>query len=280
MENQSNPLKNYFRKPGIWIKLPSLGKFYKDKPLELNEMGEVPVYPMTAKDELLMKNADALLNGTAVTQLIRSCVPCIQDPESMPSIDLDALLLAIRRSTYGENMDVSTQHDCQANATTDSTLNLNAFISTIKTIDSFDPVELENKIKVFVKPVSVKQLLQLNWIQYEQIRNLQIAEQQNLDEKSKVNILQNSYILLTQTNLEIISQCIETVLLPDSITVTDPGSILEWVQDLDSPTFKLIENAVMSLGSKGVEKKFQVTCSKCNKNYETELNLNPTTFFG
>jgi hypothetical protein len=95
MENQNNPLKSFFRKPGIWIKLPSQGNYYTTKPADLNDMGEIPVYPMTAKDELMLKNADALLNGTAITGLIKSCAPSIVDPENMPAVDLDTLLVAI-----------------------------------------------------------------------------------------------------------------------------------------------------------------------------------------
>jgi hypothetical protein len=108
MENQTNPLKSYFRKPGIWAKLPSQGKFYSQAVTDLNEMGEIPVYPMTAKDELLLKNADALLNGTAIYSMLASCVPSIKNVEEIPSIDLDLLLLAIRRASNGESMEITT----------------------------------------------------------------------------------------------------------------------------------------------------------------------------
>jgi len=175
MENQTNPLKSYFRKPGIWIKLPSLGKFYKIPPKDLNDMGEIPVYPMTAKDELLLKNADALLNGTAVYKMIESCVPSITDLENIPNIDLDVILLAIRRASYGHTMDIVTSHDCKDSAETESSLNLDYFISEIKTLDHLDPVKMDNGIEVFVKPVTLKQLLNLNWVQYQQVRNIQLA---------------------------------------------------------------------------------------------------------
>ena len=221
MENQNNPLKSYFRKPGIWVKLPSQGQFYTVKPKDLNEQGEIPVFPMTAKDELLLKNADALLNGSAIVDLIRSCAPTINDPENMPSVDLDAILLAIRRCTYGETMDITTIHDCKEDAKNEVSLNLNAVISTIKVVDSIEPVIMSNDIKVYIKPVTVKQLLNLNWVQYEQIRNLQIAEQQEVDEKTRVDILQKSYHTLTSQNIKIVSECIETVLLPDGVTVNN-----------------------------------------------------------
>jgi hypothetical protein len=276
--SENNPLKSYFRKPGIWIKLPSQGQFYDTVPSDFNDMGEIAVYPMTAKDELLMKNADALLNGTAITQLLNSCVPSITSVDTMPAIDLDAVLLAIRRCTYGEDLDIETQCP-ECSTKNESVLNLNHFIASIATIDKFDPITLDDGIKVFIKPVNVKQLLNLNWVQYEQVRNIQQAEQGNMDEKEKVNILQKSYNTLTTQNLLIIGACIDTVLLPDGITVTDTVNIKEWVEQISQPEFKKIENGIMSLAQKGMKKNFNVKCQNCTTDYESSIDLNPTTFF-
>ncbi len=275
--SENNPLKSYFRKPGIWIKLPSAGKYYKEPLSEFNDMGEIPVYPMTAKDELIMKNADALLNGSAISQLINSCAPGIKDPESMPAIDLDAILLAIRRATYGENLEIDSQCS-HCKASNSNMLNLNHFISTITTIDINEPIDI-NGIKVFIRPVNVKQLLSLNWVQYEQVRNIQLAEQNNIDEREKVNILQAGYVALTSKNLEIISSCIDTVLLPDGISVTDPANIKEWAEQLSQPDFKKIELAILSLAQQGMKKDFTINCGSCHEDYESSLDLNPTTFF-
>lgn len=276
--SENNPLKSYFRKPGIWIKLPSQGKFYSERPHDFNDMGEIAVYPMTAKDELLMKNADALLNGTAINSLIASCVPSIKDVNSMPNIDLDAILIAIRRCTYGEKIEISsTCSNCSAS--NENSIDLNHFISAISVIEDIEPVEV-NGVKIFVKPINVKQLLDLNWVQYEQVRNIQLAEQNEVPEQEKVNILQNSYKKLTEKNLEIISNCIDTVLLPDGSSVTNSDNIKEWTEQLSQPEFKKIEVAIMSMAEKGVPKKFTNVCSACNTEYEAGLDLNPTTFFG
>ena len=51
---------------------------YSDDVLDTS-IEEHPVLPMTAKDELIMKNPDALLNGDAVIQVIESCVPTIKN---------------------------------------------------------------------------------------------------------------------------------------------------------------------------------------------------------
>ena len=62
-EIKPNPLMKHFRQPKLYIDLPSKGLFYPQGTLELTEDGKVAVYAMTAKDEIMIKTPDALLNG-------------------------------------------------------------------------------------------------------------------------------------------------------------------------------------------------------------------------
>ena len=55
-QNTSNPLQKYFRQPKLHVRLPSGGKYYPPGSLDLPESGEVAIYPLTAKDELLLKS--------------------------------------------------------------------------------------------------------------------------------------------------------------------------------------------------------------------------------
>ena len=96
MNIQNNPLKQYFRRPAIYLKLPSGGKMYQPGVVNIPESGELAVYPMTAIDEISAKTPDALYNGTAMADIIKSCIPDIKDPWSINSVDLDAVLIAIR----------------------------------------------------------------------------------------------------------------------------------------------------------------------------------------
>ena len=100
----NNPLRKYFRQPKIYLTLPSKGRYYPQTAISMPESGEVPIFALTAKDEMLMKTPDALLNGEATVEVIRSCVPNILDPWHIPQIDLDALMIAIRMASYGENL--------------------------------------------------------------------------------------------------------------------------------------------------------------------------------
>ena len=279
MENQSNPLKQYFRKPGIWVKLPSQGKFYQTKPAELNDMGEIPIYPMTAKDELLAKNADALLNGSAIIQLVQSCAPTIVDPENMPAIDLDAVLVAVKRCTYGEFMDVSTTCDCAEGTKNEVRVDVNQLIAGIRVMEDSEPIEHESGIKIFTRPITVKNILDLNWVQYEQVRQIQMAERQDLDEKVRSSMLTNSYEKLTNQSLRVVAGAIETLLLPDGSTVNSRDWIEEWVKDLSRPEYTKLEKAIMDTNSRGIDKELKIQCQKCDKVYTSQLDLNPTTFF-
>ena len=106
MEENSNPLKKYFRQPSIYVTLPS-GANYAPEVLEPSKSGEIGVMPMTAKDEIRFKTPDALMNGEGVVQVIQSCVPQIKDAWNIKSYDLDTILIAIRIATYGETMDIN-----------------------------------------------------------------------------------------------------------------------------------------------------------------------------
>ena len=61
-----NPLSAYFRAPKLYTTIPSGGKFYDENIMTVPDNGELAIFPMTTKDELMLKNPDALLNGEAV----------------------------------------------------------------------------------------------------------------------------------------------------------------------------------------------------------------------
>ena len=107
MTENTNPLSKYYRQPQIYITLPSKGKYYTSDVFTPTETGEVPVMPMTAKDELAFKTPDAMISGQATVDVIQSCIPNIKNAWKMVNFDTDAVLLAIRIATYGETMNIS-----------------------------------------------------------------------------------------------------------------------------------------------------------------------------
>ena len=101
-----NPLKGFFRNPGLYISLPSGGAFYEPGTVKFDRGEELAVYPMTAQDEMITRSPDALLNGDAVYKVIASCVPGILQPMDLTAKDAQALMIAIRCTTYGEDQEI------------------------------------------------------------------------------------------------------------------------------------------------------------------------------
>jgi hypothetical protein len=107
MNMEPNPLNQYLRQPAIHLKLPSGGEYWPMGTLEMPITGEVPILPMSTRDEIVLNTPDALMNGQGVVDVIHSCVPNIKNAWAMPAMDLDAVLIAIRIATYSEKMSYS-----------------------------------------------------------------------------------------------------------------------------------------------------------------------------
>ena len=147
MEENSNPLKKYFRQPSIYVTLPS-GANYAPEVLEPSKSGEIGVMPMTAKDEIRFKTPDALMNGEGVVQVIQSCVPQIKDAWNIKSYDLDTILIAIRIATYGETMDINFTVPV-AKETVSHTVNLPAILDQLKQIKIEDSFTMQDGLKIW-----------------------------------------------------------------------------------------------------------------------------------
>ena len=67
--------------------------------------GSLPIRAMTARDELMLKSPDALLNGDSLVHIISSCVPDIIDPKKVYAPDIEAIILGIFFASYGKTID-------------------------------------------------------------------------------------------------------------------------------------------------------------------------------
>ena len=105
MVENTNPLSKYFRQPSVYVGLPSGGN-YPPTVMERSQTGEIGVQPMTARDEVIFKTPDALMNGQGVVDVIQSCIPQIKDAWQLINYDLDTVFIAIRIATYGETMNI------------------------------------------------------------------------------------------------------------------------------------------------------------------------------
>lgn len=240
MENQFNPLQRYYRQPKIYLKLPSSGSFYPKGSIEYTDTGEYPVFAMTAKDEMIIRTPDALINGQSTVDVIQSCIPNIKNAWMIPSIDLDAILIAIRIATYGERLDVTTVIpglDESRSYETDLRILLDRLLSAV-----YDPaVSIDDNLKIYVRPLTYKEFTQNAIKSLEEQKILSIVNDDSLDEIRKLDLFTSSFKKLTDLTINMVSQSIEKVIV-DAQEITDQVIINDFIKNADKDFYNKILN--------------------------------------
>ena len=272
-----NPLRAHFRQPAIYLKLPSNGVFWTSG-LDLPKTGELPIYPMTAKDEILLKTPDALLNGQGVVDVIESCCPNITNAWQVPSTDVDAVLIAIRIASYGNIMEIDTKcPHCEAENRFD--VELTSFLDNIKCPEFDKKIEYE-KIKIKLKPQTYASLNETNKIAYEQQRMLENIVVDGTEDQAKVSTYKKHITRLVDLNAKLLVDSTQYIELTDSGTlVQEPEFIQEFYLNCDSEICKLVQEKLIELGREGAIKSQTGTCESCTKNYDVTLTFDYSSFF-
>jgi len=267
---QQNPLQKYFRQPKVYLKLPSNGKWYPDNALELTESGEIPVYAMTARDEIMIKTPDALINGEATTNVIQSCVPNIKNAWHVPLIDLDAILLAIRIATYGETMTITVNTPVTGEEK-DFEVNLQSLLDDFYSKSYNDVVELP-EMRITVKPLSYKSFTETSLKTFEEQRLFAAVSNEDLPESEKLQTFNKSFRKLTEITIFTLEKSIVSI-DTDSETVTNPEYIKEFVQNADKNMFKSVTEHIEK-----ERNKFSVQPLKVEATEEEIANGVPETY--
>jgi len=273
----NNPLSKYFRQPAIYLQLPSKGKYWPDGSVELPVNGELPIYPMTTKDEIILRTPDALLNGNGVVDVIQSCCPSIKDAWKTPSVDVDAILIAIRIATYGNKMPIETTcPHCQTK--NDNELDLQGALNSIRApeYNEFDV----NGLKVKLVPQPFFGANRDSSIEFAEQKLRQALELPDTDPKVRADELAKSLQRLIDVTTDAITDSTEYILLPDGVTVSDKAHIKEFYQNADRTFINSIQAEVTNLNQEGGIPPNKVLCDDCTKEYEVPVLFDYARFFG
>jgi hypothetical protein len=272
----TNPLTQYFRQPSIYIKLPSQGQNYPVGTLNMPTNSELPVYPMTAIDEITYRTPDALFNGQATVNVIQSCVPAIKDAWAIPSIDLDTILIAIRIASYGHDMDFGTT--CPAcEKTSERTVDLRTMLDALRAPDYNGHINY-NDLEIYFRPLNYKNLNDNSQLQYEQQKLLQIIPDATISEAEKMTALTKAFKQLTDITVQSLALSIVAIKTPHAL-VNEPEYINDFLKNCDRELFNQIRDHVMKLRELSELQPLKLTCDSCNHQYEQALTLDMTSFF-
>lgn len=272
----TNPLIQAYRKPNMYVTLPSGGRFYKDKP-KLSADNELAVYAMTARDELITKTPDALFNGEATVSLIRSCCPDIKDPNNMPVSDLLVILVGIRQASFGKDIDVDVkcpkcEHQNQL------TLDASAMLSNTKSTTSDQECMIQDDIKVTCNPYTLQDRTTLQVQQIKQQKMIASLADAKLDDKARQELFGKTFVEIAELTVALITNSISSVNANGEV-ISDKEMIKEWLQTITKGDYDKIKNKVEELSQSGLETAFNAECQDCQHKWKTGVDLDVANFF-
>jgi hypothetical protein len=280
---QKNPLTKFFRQPKIYMRLPSNGENYPKGSLEMTESGELPVYAMTAKDELSMKTPDALINGQATVDVIQSCMPNIKNAWKIPSIDIDAILVAIRIATYGEKLTITTKVP-NVGEERDFEVDLRMLAGEIlqHTWESACPIT--DEITAILRPLNYKEFTENALKTFEEQKILNLVNDQSISDEKKLEEFNKSFKRLSELTIGMASTSIVQVVTPDG-SVDNPAFIKEFIENADKEFFTKITNHLEEQRSKFNLKPLNIISTEEDKaagapeTWEVPITFDQSNFF-
>ena len=274
---RSNPLSKFFRTPAIYISLPSGGKYWVEDSLDLPENSELPVFPMTNRDEITLRTPDALINGQGVVDVIQSCIPNIKNAWKMPSVDVDASLMAIRIASYGHNMDFEqTCPSCEHQDT--YSMDLRHTMGTIKCPDYDSPVEF-GPVRIKYKPQDYASVNKSNQVAFELQKIAQNAQALSDEDQIATSAAQlDKFTELSINSMTSITDYIELVETGERIA--DVTFITEFYANIDNTLFNKVQETLIELTKESNVKPTKVACTACGAEVELNIMFDYASFFG
>jgi hypothetical protein len=284
MAENTNPLERYYRQPQISIQLPSKQKYYLETVVQKTATSEHPVLPMTAMDELAFRTPDSMMNGQATVDVIKSCIPTIQDPWQLVNYDIDTVLVAIRIASYGETMDV-TSGVPGTNVSATHTVNLPQMLDQLRNVQITDTCVLKDGLKITVTPLTYKQITESQLKTFEQQKIFTQVSQSDMSAEEKTKRFTDSFKILSELNMNLLINNINSIILPSGESVNNREQIRRFIENADAKLVKEIETKLIDIRQQGSIKPFKVRATEeqikagAPATYEVPITFDNANFF-
>lgn len=273
MSKQENPLLTGLKKiPGLAITLPTRALLYNDGEVanEVKEEGEIHIHPMSARDELDMKNPDKLMSGEGIARVIAKCVPAIKKPRELYQADADAILIGLRIATYGEDLPirvVNQYYDETVKGSAqelDFNINLKGCLQNTKYLDNIDDlkVELETGQIATIQPLKMSIALKIA-----------LSEAGDMPEEHEARL--KAYSQRMDNIADVMLAMIYSI-----EDIKDRKMIEEWYDAVPASVFKALSDRAGDVSNIGPKMDVEMTDPISQKQWTTAIPVNPADFFG
>lgn len=259
-QDTPNPLLANLRViDGITVTLPSRGLMYPEGVLSEDVVdGELRVYPMTTRDEILLRSADGIFGGTSIDRVFSRCIPQVLKPRDLFFNDIDYLMVALRQVSYGEDLQIEYTHDCENAKEHSYIVKVDKILS--KSVQ-LDPLRVE---EMFTLVLPTNQVVKLRPIRL--IDMMSILQPPTTEELTP-----------EQSEREVLKMYMAQIESVDGIS--DPNLIYEWVGELPTNCIKLLRQKISKMDVWGIDYTNEITCRDCSEKLSITTPLNPVSFF-
>lgn len=275
-------LDEYKRQPKLFVDIPSSGTFYDHTVFEDSQFVQIPIYAMTAADDIMAKTPDALFSGKAVASVLESCVPLLKDPWQLIKTDLEYLLTAIRIASTGSKTDMkATCNVCNTENAVEIDLQ-----NVLAHYDNFNPAASFKfkDLTINLRPITFKQLSDLGIELYQKQRTLFQLQEADMDQDEKnkqAAAVANDVLTLTTRALTkyIIS------ISKDDKAETNSNIISNFIEENDSEISKMFTTEITKFITLASYPELKIQCAgeindeRCTNTYSVEYNSDFSSFF-
>jgi hypothetical protein len=224
----------------------------------------------------MFKTPDALLSGQSTVELVKSCIPAIQDPWKMPSIDLDFALIAIRIATYSEKMEVNSQCPSCSEENTHE-IDLSKWLGAFGNFSFVDSIAIDPLI-IHIKPYNYQEMTKTSIKTMEQQKIFEVINNDQISDEEKVERFGKSFVKLTELTIDIIADCITQIDTPDG-SVNDKRMIKEFINNCSKDIFDQISEHISSLKKQIEFTEKNAVCGSCDHQYDIPVTMDQSNFF-
>lgn len=274
-----NELLAPFRKlPGKVLELPSkhiISTLYDASIVTEQTLstGAIHLRPMSTEDELDVKTPDLLLSGRSIPNVIRRCTSDILQPEALCVADINAILVALRIISYGDQITVVVGNKYYDANNTNSQANLTYNLSLTQCLGQSKP--LPTTSLVLDVGEGVTQTVVLRPPRYSD--SISILNKALVDVRRTLNTDEERAKYITEKMQDNKGLLLSVICSVNGIT--NKQQIQEWFEILPVYSYDVIKDRLKELGEAGPDLVFTAKDPITKKEWLAKIPIDPLDFF-
>ena len=265
----------------IPVTLPSRGRFQPEDNVLLDPSGRVEVYPMTARDEVLLHDPPSLVSGTAVRDIVARCVPGVKDPNVLPVVDVRVLLLAVRCASYGDEWDMEIS--CPRCSSRQAyRFHIPTALASVETLEDEYVIEMDRpKARFVLRPFPWYVSHQSTLVAAEETRIVRTVVRSELSEEEKRRKIMESIARLHDETIRTVAVGGIVEMEIEGRKMTDHGEIEEALASAPPRVWRTVRAKVDEINAVGLPSSVPATCVQegCGHTFSVDVVYDPVRFF-